>query len=100
MVNTRIVNGELAIPHSWPWQVSMQVMRKNNMEILLQVSFMDQFILRSFTARSYLNVCMLPIHMAEYLTEAILYSRPCLGLKTIIYNLHHQPFWGMVVSAK
>ncbi|KAM4706649.1 ovochymase-2-like [Discoglossus pictus] len=24
-VNTRIVNGEPAIPHSWPWQVSMQV---------------------------------------------------------------------------
>ncbi len=23
-VNTRIVNGETAIPHSWPWQVSLQ----------------------------------------------------------------------------
>ncbi|CAM4474958.1 unnamed protein product [Leuciscus chuanchicus] len=26
-VNTRIVNGEPANPHSWPWQVSMQVWR-------------------------------------------------------------------------
>ncbi|XP_048855841.1 ovochymase-2 [Brienomyrus brachyistius] len=25
MVNARIVNGEPATPHSWPWQVSMQV---------------------------------------------------------------------------
>ncbi|XP_035273212.1 cubilin [Anguilla anguilla] len=25
MINTRIVNGEPAKPHSWPWQVSMQV---------------------------------------------------------------------------
>ncbi|KAM4603345.1 ovochymase-2 [Polymixia lowei] len=25
IVNTRIVNGEPAVPHSWPWQVSMQV---------------------------------------------------------------------------
>ncbi|KAJ8388268.1 hypothetical protein AAFF_G00135290 [Aldrovandia affinis] len=25
LVNTRIVNGEPAKPHSWPWQVSMQV---------------------------------------------------------------------------
>ncbi|KAG8593209.1 hypothetical protein GDO81_000765 [Engystomops pustulosus] len=24
-INTRIVNGEPAVPHTWPWQVSMQV---------------------------------------------------------------------------
>ncbi|XP_053317572.1 ovochymase-2-like [Spea bombifrons] len=24
-INTRIVNGEQAVPHTWPWQVSMQV---------------------------------------------------------------------------
>ncbi|XP_077332677.1 ovochymase-2-like [Lithobates pipiens] len=24
-INTRIVNGERAVPHTWPWQVSMQV---------------------------------------------------------------------------
>ncbi|XP_018408776.1 PREDICTED: cubilin-like [Nanorana parkeri] len=28
-INTRIVNGEQALPHSWPWQVSMQVNSRN-----------------------------------------------------------------------
>ncbi|XP_063811710.1 ovochymase-2-like [Pseudophryne corroboree] len=28
-INSRIVNGEPAIPHTWPWQVSMQVISRN-----------------------------------------------------------------------
>lgn len=33
-VNTRIVNGEPANPHSWPWQVSMQVLRDSEPPML------------------------------------------------------------------
>lgn len=33
----RIVNGEEAVPHSWPWQVSLQVNKETKTHTLSQL---------------------------------------------------------------